>query len=339
MRFVIGSLREASEENLLFAKQLGVDGIVLNTPPLAGQASYGSGDIGATYWVKGQAEAPDKWDFLELLQLRNRVEDFGLKLEAIENTPIWFYDKVMLGLPGREAQLETYCETVQALGQAGIPILGYHWMPTRVWRTSKTAPGRGTKVNAFDLDQVAGGPPLFDRVYGAQEMWDNYQVFIETVLPVAEASGVKLALHPDDPPVPSLGGVGRIFHSIEGFERALELGDSPSHGLDFCMGTWSELGVETMLAALRHFAAKGKVFYIHFRNIQGQVPKFQECFIDQGEVDVVAVLKELKAMNFDGFLIDDHVPKVVNDSTWGHRSRAYATGYIKGLIRAVDALT
>ena len=244
----------------------------------------------------------------------------------------------MLGLPGADEQLENYCETVKAIGQAGIPILGYHWMPTRVWRTSKATPGRATRVNAFDLAQVADGPPLFDRVYDEAEMWRNYTHFIETVLPVAEEYGVKLALHPDDPLVPRLGGVARIFRDIAGFERAMAIGDSPNHGLDFCMGTWSESGVDIMLEALGRFGRAGKIFFIHFRNIQGQVPRFQECFLDQGEVDVVVVLRELKDMNFDGFLIDDHVPQVVSDSTWGHRSRAYATGYIKGLMRAVEAM-
>jgi mannonate dehydratase len=338
MRVAIGSLRGATEEDLLFAKQLGVEGIVLNTPPFRGEASFGSGALGGTYWVpEGVKATVNRWDTFELVQEKRRIEDFGLRLEALENVPIWFYDKAMLGLPGRDEQIENYRETIRAVGRAGIPILGYHWMPTRVWRTSKTTEIRGhARCSSFDMALVEDTPPLFGRVFGEEEMWDNYAYFIKAVLPVAEEAGVKLALHPDDPPVPSLGGVARILRNIEGFRRALEIGDSPNHGLDFCMGTWSEMGVERMMEGLNEFGERGKILFIHFRNIKGTVPKFRECFIDEGDVDLVAVLRCLKRMKFDGFLIDDHVPRMVNDSVWGHRSRAYATGYIAGLLRAVE---
>ena len=339
MRFVIGNLREANEENLLFAKQLGASGITLNTPPMAGRGSFGSGPIGSTYWVRGDEDAPKRWDFFELLQTRKRVEDHGLVLEAIENVPVWFYDKIMLGLPGRDEQIENYCATVRAVGKAGIPILGYHFMPTRVWRTSKTTKIRGNaNCSAFDYDLVRDAPPMFDREYSEDDMWSNYEYFINAVLPVAEEAGVKLALHPDDPPVPSIGGVARVFRNLEGFKRAMEIGNSPNHGLDFCMGTWAESGVENMKAALEHFGSIDKIFYIHFRNVIGSVPKFRECFIDEGDVDTLSILVALKNMNFSGFLIDDHVPQVVNDTEWGHRSRAYATGYISALIHAAKQL-
>ena len=337
MRVAIGSLRGATEEDLLFAKQLGVEGIVLNTPPFTGEASFGSGALGGTYWVAdGGSGSTSRWDTFELVQERRRIEDYGLRLEALENVPIWFYDKAMLGLPGRDEQIDNYRETIRAIGRAGIPILGYHWMPTRVWRTSKTTEIRGqARCSSFDLALVEDAPPMFGREYTDDDMWANYSYFIDAVLPVAEEAGVRLALHPDDPPVPSLGGVARIFRNIEGVRRALEIGDSPNHSLDFCMGTWSESGVDAMMAALREFGERGKIDFIHFRNIKGTVPKFRECFLVEGDVDLVAVLRELVRVKFDGFLIDDHVPRMVNDTVWGHRSRAYATGYIAGLIRAV----
>ena len=337
MRVAIGSLRGATEEDLLFAKQLGVEGIVLNTPPFRGEASFGSGALGGTYWVPDGALAKvERWDTFELVQEKRRIEDYGLRLEALENVPIWFYDKAMLGLPGRDEQIENYCHTIRAIGQAEIPILGYHWMPTRVWRTSKTTEIRGhARCSSFDMALVEDVPPMFGREFSDDDMWANYRYFIEAVLPVAEEAGVTLALHPDDPPVLGLGGVARIFRNAEGFRRALAIGDSPNHALDFCMGTWSEMGVDTMMAALREFGERDKIRFIHFRNIKGTVPAFRECFLDEGDVDLVAVLRELKRMQFDGFLIDDHVPRMVNDSVWGHRSRAFATGYIAGLMRAV----
>ena len=147
----------------------------------------------------------------------------------------------------------------------------------------------------------------------------------------------KHALHPDDPPVPQVGGVPRLFRNIAGFERAMTIGDSPNHGLNFCMGTWTEAGADHMMDALSRFSAAGKILYVHFRNVKGSVPAFEECFIDEGEADVVAVLRTLKENGFDGFLMDDHVPIMVNDTRWGHRGRAYSAGYMKGLIRALDA--
>jgi mannonate dehydratase len=157
------------------------------------------------------------------------------------------------------------------------------------------------------------------------------------VLPVAEAAGVTLALHPDDPPVPMLGGIARLFGSFEGFRRAVETFDSPQHGLDFCMGCWSEMGPGA-IEAIRYFGARGKIVYVHFRDVQGHVPVFQECFLGEGNVDVVAAMRALKQVDFRGFIIDDHVPQLIDDTGWGHRGRAHATGYIMGLVDAVSKL-
>ena len=163
-------------------------------------------------------------------------------------------------------------------------------------------------------------------------MWDNYEYYMSRVLPVAEEAGVTLALHPDDPPVPSLGGVARIFRNFAGFKRAIDTFDSPHHGLDFCMGCWSEMGPDGVLDAVRHFGGRGRIVYVHFRDVQGQVPCFNECFIDEGNVDTFAVVQALHEVSFGGFLITDHVPRMVDDTDWGHRGRAYAIGYIRALI-------
>jgi len=159
---------------------------------------------------------------------------------------------------------------------------------------------------------------------------------MKAVLPVAEEFGVRLALHPDDPPVESLGGVARLFRSFEGFRKGvIEVAPSPNHGLDFCMGCWSEMG-KGVIDPIRYFGSRGKIFYVHFRDVQGAVPKFQECFIGEGNVDVVEAMQTLKEVGFTGFLIDDHVPHMVDDSDFGHRGRAHATGYMLGLLNAVS---
>lgn len=318
MRIAIGQFNQLSDERLRFAKQIGASGVLLNTPVLPGEK---------------------RWEFMDLLRLRTHVEDYGLRLEAIENTPVSFYDRAMLGLPGRDEQIENYQATIRNMGRAGIPILGYHWMPNRVWRTSTTTPGRGgAQVTSFDMDLVKDAPLTHGRVFTEEEMWKNYEYFMKAVLPVAEEAGVKMALHPDDPPVASLGGVARLFRDFEGFKRGVEIAPSPNSGLDFCMGCWSEMG-PGVIEAIRFFGERGKIFYVHFRDVQGTVPRFQECFLGEGNVDVVEAMLTFKKVGFRGFMIDDHVPRMVDDTPWGHRGRALATGYMMALLEAVNKLS
>ena len=327
MRVAIGQFSQLTHERLAFAAQLGVSGVVLNTPVLPGKR-----------WEHVDVHrGGESWQFLDLLELRTTCENYGLRLEAIENVPIGFYDRAMLGLPGADGQIAAYAETIRHLGAAGIPILGYHWMPNQVWRTSFTTPGRGgSRVSSFDLALVENAPLTHGRVYAEEELWATYERFITSVLPVAEAAGVVLALHPDDPPVTSLGGVPRLFKDRAGFERAMALGDSPHHGLDFCLGCWSEMG-PGVLDAIAHFGERRQIAYVHFRDVQGTVPRFQECFLGEGNLDPVATMRALHRVGFDGFMIDDHVPQVVDDTDWGHRGRAHATGYLQALVAAVTS--
>jgi len=317
MRVAMGQFNELSEERLKFIKQLGVDDVLLNTPILPGETH---------------------WEFMDLLDLRMHCEDAGLRLAAIENVPRSFYDKVMLGLPGRDQQLEHLATTVHNMARAGIPILGYNWMPNGVWRTSRTTPGRGgAMVTSFDLELAEKAPLSHGRIYSEEEMWANYEYFVKAIIPVAEEAGIRLALHPDDPPVESLGGIARIFRSFQGFKRGMEMGDSPLHGLDFCHGCWSEMG-PGVIEAIRYFGERGKIFYVHFRDVQGTVPKFQECFINEGNSDMFQVMKTLKETGFTGFMIPDHVPHMVEDTQWGHRARAYAIGYMTALLEVLDSM-
>ena len=325
IRVAIGQFNELSHERLTFAQQIGASGVLLNTPVLPGD---------------------QRWETHDLQWLRRRCDQYGLRLEALENVPTSFYDRAMLGLDGRDQQIANYQATIRNMGEAGIPILGYHWMPNSVWRTPSVKGRGGAIVTAFDIAQIDSAPlvagvrkhPLLgDRELSAEQMWDNYQYFMERVLPVAEAAGVTLALHPDDPPVPMLGGIARLFGSFEGFRRAVETFASPRHGLDFCMGCWSEMGPGA-IEAIRYFGARGKIVYVHFRDVQGHVPVFQECFLGEGNLDLVAAMRALKEVGFSGFIIDDHVPQLIDDTGWGHRGRAHATGYIMGLVDAVSKL-
>jgi mannonate dehydratase len=190
---------------------------------------------------------------------------------------------------------------------------------------------------SFDLDLVKDAPLTHGRVVAAEEMWRNYERFIGALLPAAEEVGVTLALHPDDPPAESLGGIARVFSCIDGFRRALEqVAPSPAHGLAFCMGCFSEMG--GALDPMRYFAERGKIVYVHFRDVQGAMPRFAECFLGEGNTNVVEAMLTLKRAGFGGFLIDDHVPAMVDDTEWHHRGRALSTGYMLGLLAAVNQL-
>jgi mannonate dehydratase len=337
-RVAVGQLREISDEDLAFAHQIGVAGIGLNKPNLESAAWIAV--LGKQFPASAAPRPPlQRWEALDLIAIRSYVESAGLALECIEGVPRNFLELAMLGLPGAEQQIENFKHTIRSMGQAGIPVLGYNWIPDQVWRTSRAAPGRGgAKVTAYDhalAEGVASGA-LPGRDDAA--MWANYERFIQAVLPVAEEAGVVLALHPDDPPVPMLDGVARIMRSPEAFARALAIGDSANHKLTFCMGCFAQMGTAQLYEGLERFGAAGKIAYVHFRNVQGCLPVFAECFVDEGEIDVARALRILRDVGFDGFVIDDHVPHMSGDTVWGHRGRAYATGYIKGMCRMLEAL-
>ncbi len=319
MRIALGQFNELTDEMIAFIKQLGADDFLMNTPKLPGDK---------------------QWEYEDLKALKERAEAGGLRLMALENVPVSFYDKAMLGLPGRDEQIGHMQTTIRNMGKAGIPILGYHWMPNRVWRTPEPAVLRGgARGTRFNLEEHDPNELTHGRVFTADEMWANYEYYLARILPVAEEAGVKLALHPDDPPVESLGGVARIFRNFEGFQRAMETFPSPYHGLDFCMGCWSEMGGHNyVINAIRHFGERGQIIYVHFRDVQGTVPCFNECFIDQGNVDHFEAMKTLKEVGFTGFMIDDHVPHMVEDTPWGHRGRAYAIGYMAAMLEMVNKL-
>lgn len=342
IRVAVGQFHELSEERLRFAAQIGATGLQMNNPTLPGDT---------------------RWEQQDVRALVEQVEEAGLKFEAIENVPTHFYHKAMLGLDGRDEQIENYQATIRAVARAGIPVLGMHFMPNSVWTTDRSAPTRGGAVaRRFDMSVVeanldnletlrafmpttlgrASSMPLFGKdgpLVTEDQMWSNYEYFMKAVLPVAEQEGLKLALHPDDPPVPMLGGVARLFYKPENFRKAYDLvGRSEAWALDLCLGCCSEMvgGKQNVTEMIEYFAPKGRISYIHFRDVRGSVPDFTECFIGDGNFDPAEVIALLYKTGFDGFLLDDHVPKMDGDSDWNHRGRAHAIGYMQGLIRMYE---
>jgi mannonate dehydratase len=269
--------------------------------------------------------------------VRNQVEDAGLRLNAIENLPYEHYDEVMLGGDRQDEQLEHIKTTIRNMGKAGIPTLGYNWMPSGVWRTSKTRRIRGgAQTGALDVNELEEVPLTHGRVYTEAELWDNYERFLEEVLPVAEEAGVKLALHPNDPPISSIGGIPQLFRNFENFKRAMEMVPSDNHGLEFCLGNWSAMGAD-IADAIDYFGSRGKLTYVHFQTVSSSLPELHETFVDQeGYYDPYEVLVALDEADFSGMIIPGHVPRMNGDDDWKERGRAFTVGYLKSMIEAVQ---
>lgn len=316
-----------TEERLQFAKQLEVSHIIVH--PYA-QSYLPDEEL--------PLSTDEKWSFEELLHLRNFIEERGFTLGAIENLPLSFYDDVMLGRDGREEQLENIKASIRNMGRAGVATLGYNWMPNRVWRSSLTRPGRGGATStAFDMADMERAPLTHDREYTESEMWQNYQYFLEEVLPVAEEEGVTLCLHADDPPVPSLGGIPRLFRNFENLKRAMGLVPSDNHEIQLALGVFSEMDIDMEVSEMiEYFARRDEISYVHFRDVENHVPSFQEVFLDEGNYDEFEVLRVLVEGGFEGMVIPDHVPKIEGEADWGPNGRAFTIGYIRGMLKAFE---
>ena len=279
------------------------------------------------------------FDYPTLVHLKARVEGFGLRLAAIENVHRNWNDKIKLGLPGRDEQIDNWRKTLRNMGLAGVPVLGYNFMtpssPTSYsWRTSRAPTARGAAdATVFDWDVAKTAPASELGEFDDDRIWAAFEYFIKAVAPVAEEYGVKLALHPDDPPISPLAGIARIFRSHESLQRLCDLAPSDYNGLEFCQGTVAEMP-ENVIGGIERFVGQGKVHYVHFRNVSGPVPSFSETFIDDGHVDMIEAMQTYHRLGFEGTFIDDHVPGVIGD-TDRYIGRAHAMGYIRALIDTV----
>ncbi|NLV74755.1 MAG: mannonate dehydratase [Chloroflexi bacterium] len=280
------------------------------------------------------------WDFRGWLMTRQRIEDADLKWLVCEGIPI--SDRIKQGLPGRDEDLDKFMRSLRAMGQAGIPTLCYNWMTVFNWlRTSLTTPVRGgaqaTRYQHSEMQR--GGLTEYGEV-SQESLWEALAYFMRAVVPVAEEVNVQLAMHPDDPPLSPIRGIGRIMSSPEDFARLFTLATSPMNGLTFCQGCFSEMGAD-VLSLIRTYAAQKKLFFAHFRNVRGSAEDFCEIFHDEpGNANMAAAMRAYLEAGFEGPIRPDHMPTMEGDTS-GHAGyttmgRLYAVGYMRGLI---DALT
>ncbi len=280
-------------------------------------------------------------------RLIHNVEAAGLKVWNIGNLSVHNMEEVTLNLPGRDQKIEEYKNYLRLLGKVGLRYTTYAHMGNGIWSSDRETTRGGASARAFDLAKPCKGywngkefylPLTHGRVFSEDEIWENYTYFIKQVVPVAEEQGVRIGIHPDDPPVPVLGGVPRcIFGNFQGYVRALEIANSPNIGVCLCAGTWLEGGTlmgKTVPEAIKYFGERKKLFKIHFRNVESPLPHFVETFVDSGYMDMYKVMHALRQVNFDGVVIGDHFPDMVG----GQRaSVAYTFGYMKSLKLRAEA--
>ena len=311
-----------SDEELLFLKQIG-----------AGYVSVGS--------------TPDLRTAEGFAQIKKRYADAGVTVWNIGNTSVHNMPEVTLNLPGRDQKIEEYKQYLRNLGKAGIYYTTYAHMGNGIWNNGREEI-RGSSGRAFDMaspnkvgvwvEAKYHEPLSHGRVYSQEEIWENYTYFIRQVAPVAEEAGVRIGIHPDDPPVPVLAGVPRcIFSSFDGYRRAMEIANSPNVGICLCCGTWLEGGRQLTgkdpEEMIRYFGAE-KIWKIHFRNVSGPLPHFVETFMDNGYYDMYKIMRALRDVNFDGIVILDHTPTMVG----GHYAeQAYGFAYMKALFARANA--
>jgi mannonate dehydratase len=322
VKLCVQSSPNPSDEQLLFLKQVG-----------AGYVSVGS--------------TPELRTADGFVQIKKRYADAGITVWNIGNTSVHNMPEVTLNLPGRDEKIEEYKQYLRNLGKAGIGYTTYAHMGNGIW-TSGRSMVRGASAREFDQNspdargnwdgKVFAGPLSHGREFTKDEIWENYTHFIRQVAPVAEEAGVRIGIHPDDPPVPVLAGVPRcIFGNFEGYKRAMEIANSPNVGICLCCGTWLEGGKKLTgkdpEEMIRYFGAR-KIWKIHFRNVSAPLPHFVETFMDDGYYDMWKIMKALRDVNFDGIVILDHSPTMVGGN---YAQTAYGFAYMKALLNRANA--
>lgn len=315
----------ASEEEIQFTKQVGVDWVVVGDPGEHSVAKY--------------------------LEIKKRFEDHGLSVYTIRDGKIGEnMQEITLNLPGRDEKLAAYLRYIRNLGGAGIRYARYAHMGNGIWSTDREEIRGGSMSRAFRLPNarqgrwgstIFEGPLTHGREYSVQEIWDNYTYFIEHVVPVAEEMDVFVGIHPDDPPVSVLGGVPRpIFSSFEGYRQAMEIANSAHVGVSLCLGCWLEGGADMgkdVIETIRYFGSQHRIYIVDFRNVSAPIAEggFVETYMDDGYMDMFRVMQALREVDYDGVVWSDHLPQMVGGR---YAAEAFSVGYLRALVQAVNSL-
>ncbi len=303
---------EPSDDELLFVRQLGVSHVFT--------------------WIR---EEQISYDFL--FRLKKKVENNHLVLYNVGNMDVGKSPKIHLALPGRDERIARFIELIDILGRVGIPVTTFTWEPDMVW-SSEPRSSRDSIARYVDLKDLKRKPLTHGRKYSLEELWDNYAYFTGRIVPALENAGVRLALHPNDPPTDELGGIPCLINSMERYQKAYRIAPSASMAMEFCAGCWLEGGSDfgDILEGLRYFIEENRVAIIHFRNITSPLPVFTETFLDNGYMDMYQIMRLLAELRYQGTVTLDHTPRFV-DYAGNAAATAYAVGYMRALYeRAMD---
>lgn len=261
---------------------------------------------------------------------------YGLTPAVVEPLPGSIYEDIKCGTARADEAMDKAKAVVRNMGRLGVGTLCMNFMAHIGWyRTRSDYPLRGGALGtAFSMADFA---PKDDFSITEEQLWRNLEHFLREILPVCEESGVRLALHPDDPPVPRLGGVSRILTSLEAIDRAVHLVESDCLGVTLCQGCYAAMG-EDVCSVIRHFARQDKLFFVHFRDVSGTREDFHECFHDDGMTDMARAVRTYQAWGYRGPIRVDHVPTMAGERAdipgYANMGRLYAIGYLKGLLEA-----
>jgi mannonate dehydratase len=341
-----------TRENFDFARQAGATHVVAHlvdyfrgSGPGAGGDQPTGTDLG---W--GLAGDPDQlWTLEEMIELRRGAEAAGLTLEAIENFDPAHWHDILLDGPKRAQHIENVKTILRRMGRAGIPIMGYNFSIAGVAGRTKGRYARGGAPavgmeGTYDLPMPNGmvwnmvydpkAPPGVIPSATPEQLWSRLERFLNEVLPVAEEAGVRLALHPDDPPMPTIRAQPRLVYQPQMYQRVIDLNPSPANQFEFCVGSLAEMTEGDIYDVVDRYSRQHRLGYVHLRNVRDKVPHYKETFIDDGEVDVLRVLAILKRNGFDGVIIPDHAPQMSCAAPW-HAGMAFAMGYLKAGLQSL----
>lgn len=332
MVYIGEQLSDISDRKLAWVAQLGVEHVAVNT-------------------VRGTGIQNDdgSWNVRSIRDLIARLRANGLAMDVMNlGIEATFYTNsrfpgLWTGLPSREGEIATIVQNIRAAGEAGVPCLKYNCNIIGILRTGRTVGRGGATYSHFDVRKWTDHSLTDLGDIPAEKLWDNAAYVLDRIIPVAEAAGVKLAVHPHDPALPrdtGLRGVRSILGTVEGMKRWVALNPSPYNGFNFCQGTVAEMcdnpAVE-VLDAIRHFGREKRLFMVHFRNIKGGLGNFEEVYPDNGDVDFLACVRAYQDAGYEGMLCPDHVPHSESDPD-NERQHSFVLGYTAALIAASRAM-
>lgn len=341
-------------EHYNFAKQCGATHLVIHLVDYFGHNKDNADQpIGGTSGWGLAGNTDEIWSYEELVRIKKEINDHGLELEAIENFDPAHWHDILLDGPKKKQQIANLKQLIKNVGKAGIPVFGYNFSLAGVSSREQKPYARGGAVSV-GMEKVDDTPVpngmVWNMVYDSNapegtlpkishdELWRRLQFFLDELLPIAEEAGVKLAAHPDDPPMPYVRNTPRLVYQPDMYQKLLDLKPSSSNNLEFCLGSIAEMTEGDVYEATDVYSKQGKISYIHFRNIVGKVPNYKEVFVDEGDIDMFRILQILKKNNFEGVLIPDHTPQMTCDAPW-YAGMAYAMGYMKAALTAVNSKT